>query len=552
MLTNHIHSAARGVPRESSASSDEVGNQTGNSSVPDQSTEAPSAKFHSILFDGIEVPNEDEAFGTPDFFRDLNLDQIVEAVTAGRDEYNLKPLFHMRLGDISQIEYRHAIMKDLENEALFRGITSFSARMRSMREHVKSAEDLYYKYQQEGLFLDAIEIYCETVQALLHDLCWCDPGSRGLLAFREYLAQYAASSPFKTLLQETKKLKFDLAAIRYTVQIKGDRVTVRNYDSEIDYSVAVEETFSRFKRGAPKDYRVKFRDTGMNHIEARILELVGQLNPAVFQALDEYCTRNRSYLDKTIARFVREVQFYVSWLEYAAVFKQAGLKFCYPQVSDTCKEISSSDSFDLALAGKLLSENTPVVCNDFFLRGEERILVVTGPNQGGKTTFARMFGQLHYFANLGCPVPGTEARLFFFDRIFAHFEREEDISTLQGKLQNDLVRIHRILAEATSNSIIIINEIFSSTTLKDAAYLGTKVVEEISQLDSLCVCVTFLDELSALNGKTVSAVATVVPDNPTLRTHRIERMPAAGLSYAQAIARKYRLTYEQLKERIKQ
>jgi DNA mismatch repair ATPase MutS len=231
--------------------------------------------------------------------------------------------------------------------------------------------------------------------------------------------------------------------------------------------------------------------------------------------------------------------------------RKAGLAFCYPEISDTSKEISQAEGFDLALAIKLVPEERPVVCNDYYLEGNERICLVSGPNQGGKTTFARSFGQSHYLASLGCPVQGKEARLFFFDKMFTHFEKEENVEDLRSKLEDDLIRIHGILSEATSRSIIIANEILTSTTLDDAVFLGRKVMEMLNRLDSICVWVTFVEELVSHSEKAVSMVSMVEPENPSIRTYKIERRPPHGLSYATAIARKYGMTYESLKERLK-
>ena len=125
-----------------------------------------------------------------------------------------------------------------------------------------------------------------------------------------------------------------MANVDYCVHIKGSAFTVRKYEGEADYSAEVEATFEKFKQGAVRDYRVKFSASDdMNHIEAKILEFVAKLHPEVFDALDQYCARHGNFIDRTVAVFDREVQFYIAYLEYAAVLRRAGLQFCYPRVS---------------------------------------------------------------------------------------------------------------------------------------------------------------------------------------------------------------------------
>jgi DNA mismatch repair ATPase MutS len=371
------------------------------------------------------------------------------------------------------------------------------------------------------------------------------------LAFREFLTAYVGSSAFISLAADTKDRKDALAQVRYCVRIRGGKVEVSRYEGQEDYSAEVLKTIERFKQGAAKDYTVKYRAwPGMNHVGAQILHLLARLFSEEFSALDDYCRQHAGFFDETVRRFERELQFYLAYLDFIGPLRSAGLSFCYPDVTAASKEVFASATFDLALAKKLVSEGKPVVRNEFHLRGPERIFLVSGPNQGGKTTFARTFGQLHHLASIGCPVPGRAARLFLFDRLFTHFEREEDPTKMRGKLEDDLVRIREVLQTATSNSIIIMNEIFTSTTLSDARFLGKKVMEKIIQLGALCVYVTFVDELASLGESVVSMVSTIVPENPAERTYKVVRGPADGLAFALAIAEKHNVTYERLRGRV--
>jgi hypothetical protein len=510
--------------------------------------------FNSILFNKYHDSPKNASLKTepPDFFVDLNLDQIVNAVTVGKEEYDLKTFFYTSLHDVIGIIYRQEIMRDMENIMLFNHIKLFAQNMRAMRDHLPKQEKYYYKYQKERLFLDSVEIYCHAIDMLTHNLFRIDLKSPGLLGFREYLKNHMNSVHFTSLLSETKNLIGDLASIKYGVLTKGLTVRVLSYKAESDYGEEVEQIFDRFKQDAVKDYRTVYHPTqDMNHVEAQILEGVASLYPDFFQRLEDYFAKNANYLDETIAVFDREVQFYVAYLDHIAKLKKLGLNFCYPEISDTDKNIYDLEGFDLALAHKLFKENSPVVSNDFYLKGKERIIVVTGPNQGGKTTFSRFFGQLHYLTCLGCLVPGKEAKLFVPDKLFTHFEKEENMQDHRSKLEDDLVRIHHILEQSSPNSIIIMNEILSSTTLQDAIFLSKKIMEKITDLDLLCVWVTFIDELTLFSKKNVSMVSKVETKDSALRTFKIERSPADGLAYALSIAKKYKVTYTDLKKRIK-
>lgn len=508
-----------------------------------------SQTFKSILF------LEPEALARKrldaDAFHDLRIDQIVAGITANFGEYELKTFFTTVLNDPEEITYRQDVLRDLERAEVFDAITSFSQHMGAMRGKLEQSKKLSYGYQRMSALLSAAALYIGAVRQLDAGLRKSLPQSAGLRALQGYLRFQIATKRFHSLSEAAKSVRSQLERVRYCLLLEGRRITVRQPENEPDYSQEVDAAFARFKQGAAKDYRIQFpASRALNQFEEKIIDLVAELNPDAFSALSQFSEEFGDFADRTIATFDREVQFYISFFAHIAPLRAAGLKFCYPVITKSAGEISTEKGFDLALAAKLSAKAKPVVTNEFHLSNSERIFVVTGPNQGGKTTFARMFGQLHWLGCLGLLVPAASARLFLFDQIFTHFEREESISTLHGKLQEDLVRTHKILSAATARSIVIVNELFASTSLHDAVFLGRKILEGLSSLDLPCVFVTFLDELSTFNEKTVSVVAAISPVDPTIRTFLVERRPADGLSYALALSRKHRLGREEILNRI--
>jgi len=509
------------------------------------------ARFSSILFPHGGAPKSvDEA---PGCIPDLHLDEIIAAVATGHADDHIDRFFYMPLRDVSTVEHRHEVFRDLECDQTRQPILNFVDGMAAMRRGLHQAKHLLHPLQRQGWFIHAVQTFCDTVALLRDDLARVEPASRGLRDFADYVAEYAQSPTFENLVNDTEAVQTELHKVRYTVHIQGLRVHVEKYADLTDYSEGSVATFERFATQVDNDYRVPVKDnTGMDHVEEQILECVAKLYPDAFALLDGFCRRNERFVEATIARFDHEIRFYLSYLAFVGRFTTAGLNFSYPEVTTTPGALSADDAFDLALAIKSSDQNKALVHNDFRLSGPERILVVTGPNQGGKTTFARTIGQCAYLASLGCPIPAARAKFTLPDQIYTHFERQETLSTLHGRLEDELVRINNILSRATGVSLIIMNESFSSTTLSDALLIGTEIIERIIKLGCTAIYVSFLDELAGLNRACVSMVGEVAADDPAQRTFKFTRRPADGLAYAAALATKYGLNHEVLRRRISQ
>lgn len=125
----------------------------------------------SVLFENPEDPRRASAFDMPDYFIDLNLDQILDGINGGLSEYGLQPMFFRHLANAQEVRFRQAVMRDLEEPGFLAKIKEFSSRFRSMRRSLDSLEKLYNEHHRQGWFLEAASAYCEAVESLAATLC---------------------------------------------------------------------------------------------------------------------------------------------------------------------------------------------------------------------------------------------------------------------------------------------------------------------------------------------------------------------------------------------
>ena len=517
--------------------------------------------FYSVLFPTEESAKKPRNQREPDCFSDLQLDRILKAVLPDYADFHLEEYFYTPLTDPETVRYRQEVMAELEEpekraavEEIVRRLPATRAILEETRPKLLKAglltgEKLTDNYLEMGRFLDTLVSYLDAVNDLNEILRKLDLHSAGLRKLSEYLTDYCASEQLRDMTAWRQRIRENLKHIRFNMLVKPLSIRVTPYEGQEDYAERITELFSRFRQEESRSFLRPMEEKPRSEkIENQVLKMVSKLYPAEFKDLRDFVAAYIDITDDTVLDFIREVQFYFAWLDMMKTMKEIGFRFCWPELRGREEERFAMDAYDLSLVVRTLK---PVVPNDFSLKPPEQILVVTGPNQGGKSTFARAFGQVFYLASLGVSVPARQAALPLCDQVLTHFERGEDQKLKSGKLEEDVLRLKSLLDRATKDSVFVVNEIYSSTTLKDALTLGGHMIDAITEKAGSAVVVTFMEELSEVGPQTVSMVSGVSDDAQQTRTYQVRRRKADGIAFARLLAGKYGLTKEQLKGRLR-
>ena len=248
------------------------------------------------------------------------------------------------------------------------------------------------------------------------------------------------------------------------------------------------------------------------------------------QLLDKLCNYI-SILQKT-ARAIAEIDVLVCFAE-----RSVTLDLNPP-------ELSNRPGISILEGRHLVVEQVqtdPFIANDLQLNDDRRMMIITGPNMGGKSTYMRQTALIVLLAHIGCYVPAKKAIIGPVDRIFTRIGAADDLAGGRSTFMVEMIETANILNNATPDSLILMDEIGRGTSTLDGLALAWASAEYIaSKLKSLCLFATHYFELTALPEQ-INTVANVhldaiEHDDSIVFLHTVKEGPANqsyGLQVAQ-------------------
>ena len=428
-------------------------------------------KAHLLYRDRDFDPAAELAAQSEDLVSDLELRTLIGAM-AGRDEFLADVCLRVVLSpltDLDAIRYRQAVLQDFLNQPdllndLYRVATQALSRRKKLWGYSWSFR------RPESILSgarEALEMYVGQLKALrdIADLCRPAVRSEGVIKLFESLQEDLSDDYLDSVAGHLKRFRFPdgvLLSAELGKDNSGDgyvlRVPERDKPGWKERLGMAPRTVYSFAI-APRDLAGA---QALEDLRARGLNQVANAAAQSADHITDYFTMLRA-----------ELGFYVGCVNLAQQLSRRGHPTCTPEVETAqAHALTFQDLRDTALA---LQTDRSVIGNDSDADGRS-LIVITGANSGGKSTFLRSLGLAQLMAQAGMFVTASSYRFSPVTGIFTHFLREEDRTMTKGRLEEELYRMAETAKNIVAGALVLFNESFHSTNEREGSEIARQIV----------------------------------------------------------------------------
>lgn len=242
------------------------------------------------------------------------------------------------------------------------------------------------------------------------------------------------------------------------------------------------------RHGSAPSFRISDRD------EAGAKEL-GELRGRAISPVAAAVSRSTNHVLDFFRNLRTELAFYMGCLRLGQTLASRGVATAFPvPTSGAASNLECTGLYDVSLA---LLSTAPIIGNDVSARGIG-LIMITGANRGGKTTLLRSLGMAQLMMQCGMLVGADSFTANVASRVFTHFKREEDTGQAQGKLDEELARMSRIVDRLSPSALMLFNESFAATNEREGSAIGRQVVRALLTAGVKVVFVTHMYDLAGV------------------------------------------------------
>jgi hypothetical protein len=522
---------------------------------------------------------------------DLGISDLARAIAfEPRQEERVRGILLALCDDPAIITYRQDVLGALmRNPALADGLQALLPSLGQLGFYGNPGRPNEPALQQTLFRLGELELYVDCVERLRALLLAQGDGLRaeGLIRLRDALGAIEQDASFQALRAELPDMLSKVRNIgsvtigvnldAHMLPMEATLLSINGHRFKGSGVQLIDKLLGKKDEGGTQGlarlHRIALPNgmpyTRENMLLVPLFKDLSDVLEAVSRPIADALARYAKISGQGLIALESEIGFYLGAIRLIRKVQAAGLPMCRPEIAPKdARAFEARGLFNLAFALRLLGRNPQaqlsgqIVPNDAAFDDAGRIHILTGPNQGGKTTFITAIGLIHVLAQAGLHVPASSARLSPCDAIHTHFAKDEQPSLESGRLGEEAKRLSEIFGRATRHSLVLLNESLSSTSPNESLFLARDVVRGLRLLGARAIFATHLhglaEEASEINASTPgeSAVASLVSvieqdGQDGRRTYRIVAGPPTGLSHARDIARRFGISFEQIEAMLK-